>query len=111
MVRFMVMHKATEQAEAGAEPHDGTGRLIDEMVRAGVLLAAEDLLPSSAGARVSVSGGTRTVTGGPFTGTKELVSGFALIEVRSREEAVEWAARLAEAVGDVELRQVAEPPA
>ncbi|MFG1879675.1 YciI family protein [Sphaerisporangium sp. NPDC049003] len=112
----MLMHRATGQrvvqaADPAADPLAGLGRLIDEMVRAGVLLAAEALLPGSAGARVSVFERRRIVTGGPSAGEEELITGFALIEVRSREEAIEWAARQAEVVGDVELRQVAAPPA
>ena len=113
-MRFLMVHRLDESKPdayaPSAEVVAGVGRMIGEMTKAGVLLAAEGVLPSSTGARVRTSGGKRTVTDGPFTEAKEVIGGFALLQVRSKEEAVEWAARFAEVIGDVEVevRQVAE---
>lgn len=87
------------------------GKLIDEMTRAGVLLATEGCQPSAKGARVRLSNGKITVTDGPFTETKELIAGFALIQVKSKEEAIEWTRRFLEVAGDgeSEIRQLHEP--
>jgi hypothetical protein len=115
-MRFLLVHRLDESRpdaySPSAEVVAGVGRLMGEMTRAGVLLAAEGVLPSSTGAKVRVSGGKRTVTDGPFTEAKEVIGGFGLLQVRSREEAIEWAARFAEVVGDVEVevRQVSEGP-
>ena len=103
-MRFMVLVKADKNSEAGIFPDD-EGKLLTEMgkyneqlMKAGVLLAAEGLHPTSKGARVKFSGGKRTVIDGPFTEAKELVAGFWLIQVKSKEEAIEWVKRtLAEA--------------
>jgi hypothetical protein len=86
------------------------GKLIEEMTKAGVLLATEGCMPSSKGARVRYSGGKFTVTDGPFTETKELIAGFALFEVKSKEEAIEWSRRFMEVAGEGEneLRQIFE---
>jgi hypothetical protein len=86
------------------------GKLIEEMTRAGVLLATEGCQPSSKGARVRYSGGKFTVTDGPFTETKELIAGFALFEVKSKEEAVEWTKRFLRVAGEgeSEIRQIFE---
>jgi hypothetical protein len=114
MTRFLLVHRLDEsQPDAyspSAEVVAGVGRLMGEMTRAGVLLAAEGVLPSSTGAKVRASGGKRTVTDGPFAEAKEVIGGFALLQVRSREEAIEWAARFADVIGDVEVevRQVSE---
>jgi len=86
------------------------GKLIDEMTKAGVLLATEGCQPSSKGARVRLSGGRITVTDGPFTETKELVAGFAMIKVKSKDEAIEWTRRFLNVAGDgeSEIREVHE---
>ena len=113
-MRFLIMHKSNEENEAGVPPSkeliEGMGKLMEESSRAGVLLAAEGVHPSSRGARLSFSGGKRTVTDGPFAEAKELIAGFAIVQVESKEEAIEWATRFAEVHGDVEIevRQVIE---
>ena len=113
-MRFLVMHKSNEQNEAGIPPNkeliEAMGKLMEETAKAGVLLAAEGVHASSKGARVSFSGGKRTVTDGPFAEAKELIAGFAIIDVKSKEEAIEWATRFANVIGDVEIeiRQVVE---
>jgi len=115
-MRFMVMIKATDDSEAGVMPSEQVladmGRYNEELVQAGVMLAGEGLHPSSKGARVRFStGGKSTVVDGPFTETKELIAGFWLIQVKSREEAIEWVKRIPNPTGDeseVELRQVFE---
>ena len=86
------------------------GKLIEEMTKAGVLLATEGCMPSSKGARVRYSGGKFTVTDGPFAETKELIAGFALFEVKSKEEAIEWSQRFLEVAGEGEneIRQIFE---
>ena len=113
-MRFLVMHKSNEQNEAGVPPSkeliEAMGKLMEETAKAGVLLAAEGVHASSKGARVQFSGGKRTVTDGPFAEAKELIAGFAIIEVNSKDEAIEWATRFANVIGDVEIeiRQVVE---
>jgi hypothetical protein len=96
-MRVLVMVKATAESESGAMPTTeelaAMGRFNEELVKAGVMLAAEGLQPSSKGARVRFSGKTRTVIDGPFTETKELVAGFWLWEVSSLDEAIEWVRR------------------
>jgi hypothetical protein len=87
------------------------GKFNEELVKAGVLLAGEGLHPSSEGARVKFSGDKRTVIDGPFTETKELIAGFWLIQVKSKEEAIEWIKRVPNPTGDegeIEIRQVFE---
>lgn len=114
MMRFLIMHKSNEENEAGIPPSkeliEGMGKLMEESSRAGVLLAAEGVHPSSKGARLSFSGGERTVTDGPFAEAKELIAGFAIVQVESKDEAIEWATRFADVIGDVEIevRQVIE---
>ena len=116
-MRFMVIRKADEDTEAGVMPTEELitemGNYIEEMVKAGVLLAGEGLHPSSNGLRVKFSGGKPTVTDGPFTEAKELIAGFNLIQVKSREEALEWVKRWPAIDGggevEIELRQVFEP--
>ncbi|HET6396010.1 MAG TPA: YciI family protein [Pseudoxanthomonas sp.] len=96
-MRVMVLVKASPSSEAGVMPGQALlaemGRYNEELVRAGVMLAGEGLHPSSRGVRVRFSGGQRTVVDGPFAGTRELVAGFWLWQVRSMEEAIEWARR------------------
>ncbi len=111
-MRFMMLVKASKESEAGVLPSTEAlaemGTYNEELVRAGVLLAGEGLHPSSKGARVSFSGRERTVTDGPFAETKELIAGFWLIQVKSKEEAIEWAKRVPFQEGEVEIRQVFE---
>jgi hypothetical protein len=111
-MRFMMLVKASPDSEAGglpdAEGFEEMGKFNTEMVRAGVMLAADGLQPSSKGARVSFSGGKRTVIDGPFTETTELIAGYWMIEVKSKEEAVAWACRVPFQDGQVEVRQVFE---
>ncbi len=111
-MRFMMIVKADKNSEAGVLPSEellaAMGKYNEELVKAGVLLAAEGLHPSSKGARVKFSGSTRTVIDGPFTEAKELIAGFWLIQVKSKEEAIEWAKRVPFQEGEVEIRQVFE---
>ena len=96
-MRVLVMVKASKSSEAGVMPSEQLlaemGRYNEELAKAGVILAAEGLHPSSKGARVRFSGTSRTVVDGPFAETKELVAGFWLWQVRSMDEAIEWARR------------------
>ena len=96
-MRFMVMVMATKESEAGIPPkpeaYAAMGKYNDDLVKAGVLLAAEGLTPSSKGARVKFSGDKRIVTDGPFAEAKEVVAGFSIIQVKSMEEAIEWVKR------------------
>jgi hypothetical protein len=114
-MRFMVMVKATKESEAGAPPDQKImtemGKYNEELVKAGVMLAAEGLHPSSKGARVRFSGERRTVIDGPFAETKELIAGFWLLQVQSKEEAIEWVKRCPnpfEGESEIEIRQVFE---
>jgi hypothetical protein len=111
-MRFMMLVKADEDSEAGGLPSKeliaAMGRYNEELVKAGVLLAADGLHPSSKGARVSFAGGRPTVTDGPFAEAKELIAGFWVIQVKSKEEAVEWASRVPFEDGEIEIRQVFE---
>ena len=111
-MRFMVIVKADKDSEAGVLPsHEllaEMGKFNEELVKAGVMLAGEGLQASSKGARVRFSGNKRTVIDGPFTETKELVAGFWLWQVRSKEEAIEWLKRAPFREGEVEIRQVFE---
>ena len=112
-MRVMVIVKADKNSEAGVMPSKqlltDMGKFNEELVKAGVMLAGEGLQPSSKGARVRFSGSERTVIDGPFTETKELVAGFWLWQVRSREEALEWIKRCPMLEGDqIELRRVFE---
>jgi len=115
MMRFMVLVKANDQTEAGVMPSEATfaamGAYNEELVKAGVLLAGEGLHPSSRGARVSLAGDNKTVLDGPFAETKELIAGFWILQVRSLEEAVEWAKRVPsspEEPMELEIRQIFE---
>jgi hypothetical protein len=111
-MRFMMLVKATAESEAdilpGTELLTAMGKYNDELIKAGVMLAGDGLQSSSKGARVTFSGGKRTVTDGPFTEAKELIAGYWLIQVKSKEEAVEWASRVPFEDGEIEIRQVFE---
>jgi hypothetical protein len=113
-MRFMVIVKADKNSEAGVLPDQkilaDMGKFNEELSKAGVMLAGEGLQPSSKGARVRFqSGGKRTVTDGPFTETKELVAGFWLWQVKSKQEAIDWLKRAPFGEGaEVEIRQVFE---
>jgi hypothetical protein len=112
-MRFMVIVKANKDSEAGVLPDQkilaAMGKFNEELVKAGVMLAGEGLQSSSKGARVRFSGPKqRTVIDGPFTETKELVAGFWLWQVKSKEEAIEWLKRAPFEEGEVEIRQVFE---
>jgi hypothetical protein len=115
-MRFMVIVKATKDSEAGGLPDPKLlaemGKFNEELVKAGVMLAGEGLQPSSKGARVRFSGSNRTVVDGPFAETKELIAGFWLWQVRSKEEAIEWVKRCPNPMpgdSEIEIRQVFEP--
>ena len=116
-MRFMLMVRANSESESGVLPSAELiaemGTYAEEMMKAGVLLAAEGLQASSKGARVKFSGGKRTVTDGPFAEAKELIAGYWLIQVKSKEEAIEWARRSPapfgpDTEGQIEVRQVFE---
>jgi hypothetical protein len=114
-MRFIVMVKASPESEAGVLPSQELltemGKFNEELVKAGVMLEGEGLHPSSKGARIKFSGSKRTVIDGPFAETKELVAGFWVWQVRSKEEAIEWAKRCPNptgAEGELEIRQIFE---
>jgi hypothetical protein len=114
-MRFMVMVKATKDSEAGVMPDtkllEDMGKFNEQLVKAGVMLAGEGLHPSSKGVRVRFNGDSRTVIDGPFAETKELVAGFWLWQVKSKEEAIEWVKRCPNphaGEGVIEIRQVFE---
>ena len=115
-MRFMILVKADKKSEAGVLPDakllSDMGKYNEELIKAGVMLAGEGLHPSSKGARVKFSGDKRTVIDGPFSETKELVAGFWLFEVKSREEAIEWVKRAPNPMPgtepEIEIRQVYE---
>ena len=114
-MRFMIIVKATKDSEAGALPSEelltAMGKYNEELAKAGILLAGEGLQPSSKGARVQFSGPKRTVVDGPFAETKELVAGFWMWKVKSKEEAIEWVKRCPNPMpgdSEIEIRQVFE---
>ncbi len=114
-MRFMVLIKANRDSEAGVMPSQELlsemGKFNDELVKAGVMLAGEGLQPSSKGARIKFSGAKRTVKDGPFPETQQLIAGFWIWKVKSKEEAIEWAKRCPNptgADGEIELRQIFE---
>ena len=116
-MRVMVMVKATAESEAGQMPSTellaAMGNFNEELVKAGVMQAGEGLHPSSRGKRVHFSGSRRTVIDGPFAETKELIAGYTLIQVKTREEALEWSRRFPNPVGpgesaEIEVRQLFE---
>jgi hypothetical protein len=108
----MILVKADKNSEAGVLPDQKIlaemGKYNEELAEAGVLLAGEGLHPSSKGARVTFSGSKRTVIDGPFAETKELIAGFWLWQVKSKEEAIEWVKRCPMADAEIEIRQVFE---
>jgi hypothetical protein len=118
-MRFMMIYKPadTTDMEAGVPPTQDEiakmGKFIEEMAKSGVLLATDGLQPSSKGARVRLSGGKLTVTDGPFTETKELIAGFAIVQVKSKAEAIELAGRFLKLAGDgeSEIRLMHDTPA
>lgn len=111
-MRFMVLVKADKKSEAGVLPDHKElaemGKFNEELIKAGVMLAGEGLHASSKGARVRFSGGKKTVIDGPFAETKELVAGFWLWQVKSKDEAIEWLKRAPFQDAEVEIRQVFE---
>ena len=116
-MRFMMIVKANKDSEAGVMPDESLiaemTKYNEELVKAGVMLDGAGLQPTSKGFRVRFAGGKRTLIDGPFTETKELIAGYWLIQVKSREEAIEWARRIPaphgeEHEGEVELRQIFE---
>ena len=114
-MRFMIIVKATEDSEAGKMPSTelltAMGKFNEELVNAGVLLAGEGLQPSAKGARIRYEGSRRTVIDGPFPEIRELVAGFWLIQVKSKEEAIEWMKRCpnpSDGPSEIEIRQVFE---
>lgn len=113
-MRFMLMHYSDEDMEAGVPPTPEAiaeiGKYMEETAKSGVLLAGEGVRPSSLGARVTVDGGKVTVTDGPFAEAKELIAGFAILDVKSKDEAIEHAKRWAKVSGStkIDVRQVAE---
>jgi hypothetical protein len=116
-MRFIILVKATEKSEAGVLPEDALISAMatyhEELAKAGVLLDASGFQPSARGWRVRYEGGRRTVIDGPFTGIRELIAGYTLIQVRSREEAMEWARRFPSPMGEresgeIEVRQLYE---
>src|SRR5438093_7356385 len=112
-MRFMVIVKANKDSEAGVLPSTeiltAMGKFNEELVKAGVMLAGEGLHPSSKGVRVRFSGGKHSVIDGPFAETKELVAGFWLWQVKSKQEAIEWLKRAPFGGGtEIEIRQVFE---
>jgi hypothetical protein len=114
-MKFLVMVKATPDSEAGIMPStellEAMTKYNEELVRAGVMVAGEGLHPSSKGARVRFSGSERSVIDGPFSETKELVAGFWIFDVKSREEAIEWVKRCPNPMNEdseIEIRQIFE---
>lgn len=111
-MRFMVIVKANKESESGKMPSTQEltemGKYNEELVKAGVMLAGEGLLASSKGARVRFENGKKSVIDGPFAETKELVAGFWIWQVKSKEEAIEWLKRAPFRDAEVEIRQVAE---
>ena len=114
-MRFMVIVKASKDSEAGVMPSHqllaDMGKFNQELTKAGILLAADGLHPSSKGARVKFSGSSRTVTDGPFPETKELIAGYWVWQVKSKEEAIAWVKRCPnphEGESEIEIRQLFE---
>ena len=116
-MRFMIIVKATEDSEAGVMPEESLLNAMmkyhEELMQAGVLLDASGLKPSTQGWRIQHAGGKRTFVDGPFAETKELIAGYTLIQVKSREEAIEWTKRfpnpaIGGRAGEIEVRQLFE---
>ena len=114
-MRFMMLYKPGKESDAPPSEQEmaAMGQLIEEMAKAGVLIATDGLQPSSTGARVRISRGKFTVTDGPFTETKELISGYAIVQAKSKQHAIELAKRFLEVVGEgeSEIRLMHEAPA
>ena len=114
-MRFMTLYKPGKESDAPPTQKEmaDMGQLIEEMAKAGVLIATDGLQPSSKGARVRISGGKFTVTDGPFTEAKELVAGYAIIQAKSKEEAIELTKRFLKVVGEgeSEIRLMHDVPA
>lgn len=115
-MRFMILVKATKDSEAGVMPDERLltemGKFNEELVKAGIMLDGEGLHPSSKGARVRFSGSTRTVVDGPFSETKELIAGYWIWRVNSKQEAIEWVKRcpnpMPNVESEIEIRQIFE---
>ena len=111
-MRFMVIVKATKDSEAGKMPTEemlsAMAKFNEEMVKAGIMLDGAGLQSSAKGARIRFEGGKRTVIDGPFAETKELIAGFWILQVSSREEVLEWVRKAPFRDGEVEVRRVAE---
>ena len=115
-MKFMMIVKASKESEAGIMPGEdllcAMGKYNEELMKAGVLLDLAGLQPSSKGARIKFSGSKRSIIDGPFTETKELIAGYWIIQVKSREEAIEWAMRVPAphegGEGEIEIRQFFE---
>jgi hypothetical protein len=115
-MRFIILIKATKDSEAGIMPSEklltDMGNFNEELVKAGVMLAGEGLHPSSKGARVKFAGGKHIVTDGPFTETKDLIAGFWIWQVKSKQEAIDWVKRCPNPMpgveAEIEIRQVFE---
>lgn len=116
-MRFMIIVKATQDTEAGVMPKESMFEAMtnyhEELAKAGVLLDASGLKPTSTGWRVSYSGSKRSIVDGPFTEAKELIAGYTMIQVKTREEALEWSRRFPNPVGEgldaeIEVRQLFE---
>jgi len=113
VMKFLSVYKSVERGVPPTqEEMDKMGKLIEQEMRAGTLLATEGCLPSALGARVRISGGKVTVTDGPFTESKEVIGGFAILQANSKAEAIEMTKRFLEVAGEgkCELRQVYEAP-
>ena len=115
-MKLMILVKASKDSEAGVMPSEellaAMGKFNEELANAGVLLAGEGLHPTSKGARVKISGDKRSVIDGPFAGTKDLIAGFWLWQVKSKEEAIDWVKRCPKPHNEdceIEIRQVFEP--
>ena len=114
-MRFMMLYKPGSESDTPPSPQHiaEMGRFIEEMAREGVLLSTDGLQPSSRGARVRISGGKFTVTDGPFTETKELIAGYAIVQAKSKQDAIELAKRFLKVVGEgeSEIRLMHDVPA
>src|SRR5690242_8665061 len=106
-MRFMIMHKMTEEMESGCRPDpaiiEAVGKLVEESAKQGIFISGAGLKPSSERVHIAYEKGKRTITDGPFTEAKELIAGFALMQVGSKQEAIGWCDRFAALIGDVEL--------
>ncbi len=111
-MRFMLIVKASKESEAGILPDEEAlaemAKFNEQMVKAGLMLAGDGLQASSKGARVKFDGAKRTVVDGPFAETKELIAGYWMVQVKSKQEAIEWVKRAPFVEGEVEIRQVFE---